>query len=72
MTESERKVRRRRPTRYPVKVTVALAPDIGADIRRTAEQEATGMADLVRQSLTIGWPRLKDRLRKRRARKEAP
>lgn len=71
MTESKRKIRRRRPTRYPVKVTVALETDFGADIRRTAEQEATGMADLVRQSLAIGWPRLKDRIRKRRARKAA-
>ena len=72
MTELKRKIRRRRPTRYPIRVTVGLAPGIGADIRRTAEEEATGAADLVRQSVAIGWPRLKDRLRKRRARKEAP
>ena len=72
MTESKQRIRRRRPTLYPVRVTVGLAPGIGADIRRTAEEEDTGAADLVRQSVAIGWPRLKDRIRKRRARKEAP
>ena len=53
--------------RYTEKTNIAFTEEQAKDIRKTAKQEGVSIADIVRECVDKELPRLKERLRKRKA-----
>lgn len=59
----------RRETRFSGQpLTIGLEPDFRRDLEREAERDNLSLADLARQCLKAGLPRIKEANRKRRTR----
>ena len=53
--------------RYTVKTSTAFTPEQAEELRKIAKQEKVSVADIVRECVDKELPRLKERLRKRKA-----
>lgn len=54
----------RRETRYPERLSLNLAVDSMRSLRATSERYQISPAVLARQALEVGWPVVRERLRK--------
>ena len=68
MANEKRKYRR--ATRFSgMPLTIGLEPDLRRDLEREAERDGLSLADLARQCLKAGLPRVKEASRKRRGKR---
>ena len=65
--ESKRKRKYYRPAHYPYRLQVSLPADNGKQIDKLADQLEISAVEVIRRSVAIGLPYLKDRVRKQLA-----
>ena len=59
-------MRKKRITRYGRPISLPLEPEVFRDLQAEADRNDWPLTEVARQSIAVGLPLVKDRLRKRR------